>query len=378
MTKVAFLLSKDPVTAHGGDAELGRVVMRLAANDFDVSAIALSDQDASLTSDVVPGGLALTRVLKPPIRKAPLLIDAVRTRRSLVHVRFDIDGVVAAIDASDADVFVSDHSYMAENFLRSRQHGRRGFVINTGISESHVWSATRGVLGTVESPRLLRDEMRVARAADAIGCYEIEEAQMYRDNGVAGARFLDVTLPPKDRVDVSASGRRLVFMGARSWPPNQEAFLYALRLWPRISEGIPDAELCVIGAKKPGAADPTYPPGVRDLGFVEDLHEFLGTCRALMAPIKTGGGVRVKILDAASIGLPVIGTGPAVGSLQSVFGMAALDSEAEFVEECRRLLLDRAAAVAAGEQLYDVNSEHWRAGRPRHAIERLLLAGVRP
>jgi hypothetical protein len=33
MTKVAFLVSKDPVTEHGGDIELARVVLRLAATN---------------------------------------------------------------------------------------------------------------------------------------------------------------------------------------------------------------------------------------------------------------------------------------------------------------------------------------------------------
>ena len=142
-------------------------------------------------------------------------------------------------------------------------------------------------------------------------------------NGVPGARWLELTLPPADRVDVSATPPRLVFMGIRDWPPNQEAFLHALQLWPRIAAGIPNAELCVIGAKKPGAADPVYPDGVRDLGFVDDLAAFLGTCRAMVAPIKTGGGVRVKILDATRMGLPVIGTTAAMGSL-ALFGLEPL------------------------------------------------------
>ena len=84
----------------------------------------------------------------------------------------------------------------------------------------------------------------------------------------------------------------------------------------RIAAGIPGAELCVIGNKKPGAADPVLPAGVRDLGFVADLQEFLGTCRAMVAPIKTGGGVRVKILDSLRMGLPVVGTSAAIGSPQ--------------------------------------------------------------
>jgi polysaccharide biosynthesis protein PslH len=378
MTKVTFMLSKDPKTQQGGDIELSRVVMRLAAEAFDVSAICLShERPGFMITDVVEGGLPLTRVPKGPVRPARLLIDSLRKRRSVVHVRFDIDELLKVIENSDADVFVAEHSYMAETFLRSSRFGATGLVINTINTESQVWLASRGVLGRMEGPRLLRDEIRTGRAADAVGCYEIEEAQMYQQNGVRGARWLEVTLPPIAQVDVSSTPRRLVFVGSRDWPPNQEGFLHALRLWPRIADGIPDAELHVVGAKKTGVKDPVYPDGVRDFGFVDDLTAFLGGCRALMAPIKTGGGVRVKLLDSIRMGLPVVGTTPAVGSLKDLFELPTYDDDESFIVECRRFLLDRDAAVSAGNKLYEFNTALWLERRPQHAVEELLRAGIR-
>jgi glycosyltransferase involved in cell wall biosynthesis len=240
-----------------------------------------------------------------------------------------------------------------------------------------VWLATRGLLGRIEAPRLLRDEIRVARAANAVGTHDMHEAEMYRANGVTQARWLDVTLPPGDKIDVSATSRRLAFVGGRDWPPNQEGFLDALRLWPKIAAGIPGAELCIVGSKKPGAKDPVYPDGVLELGFVENLQEFLDTCRASIAPIKTGGGVRMKLLDAASRGLPVVGSGPAVGSLSSLFGLPTFDDDEAFVAECRRLLLDSDAAAKAGTDLYERNLVHWREKRPHRAVQDLILAGTR-
>jgi glycosyltransferase involved in cell wall biosynthesis len=371
MPKATFLLSKDPLTERAGDVELGRLMMRLAADAYDVSAVCLSADEGSAE---LPGGIPVTRIPKPRVRPAPLLADAVRKRRSLVHVRFDTDPLLAAIEAADSDVFVAEHSYMAESFLCSKKFHHATLIVNTNVSEALVWRASRGTLGRLEAPRLRRDELRVARAADAVGTYDAEEAEFYRANGVPGARWLDLTLPPVEQVDLAATPRRLVFMGLRDWPPNQEAFLYALRLWPRIASGIPNAELCVIGAKKPGAADPTYPDGVRDLGFVKDLREFLGTCRAMVAPIKTGGGVRVKILDSIRMGLPVIGTSAAIGSLDSLFGIETFDDDDGFVAECRRYLLDQPAAAADGDRLYDINRRRWEERRPHQAVEALLRA----
>jgi hypothetical protein len=209
-----------------------------------------------------------------------------------------------------------------------------------------------------------------------VGTYDAEEAEFYRENGVPDARWIDLTVPPARRVDVASTPRRLVCLGTREWPPNQEAFLAALAVWPQITAGIPGAELCVIGAKKPGAIDPAYPPGVHDLGFVENLDTFLDTCRAMMAPIKTGGGVRAKLLDAASRGLPVVATSAAIGSLGPLFGMASHDTPESFIAECRRYLLDTNAAAAAGGRLFELNRQHWADKRPQRSIESLLSAAL--
>jgi glycosyltransferase involved in cell wall biosynthesis len=366
---VCFLLSKDPVADHGGDVELSRLVLELAAHEFEVSVICLSHEPAGTTAF---DGVSLVRVQKSGVRPLRLLLDVARTRRSLVHARFDNDELVAAIDAVAADIYVAEHSYMAESFLRSSRLGRSRFVVNTHVSESLVWRATRGALGRLQVGRLLRDELRVALAADAVGAFDAEEAQFYRSRGVRNARWMDITLPPGTQVDVAASPRRLVLMGTRDWPPNQEAFEEALRLWPRIAEGIEGAELCVIGAKAAKAAEPRYPEGVRDLGFVDDLPGFLGTCRAMIAPIRTGGGVRVKILDAARMGLPVVGTTAAVGSLGELLGLGVFDGDAAFVEQCRKYLLDTAVAAEAGERLYRLNQGYWLDRRPHLAVAELL------
>src|SRR5690348_4469787 len=105
MPRATFLLSKDPVTERAGDVELGRLMMHLAADTYDISAVCLSTESGSAE---LPGGIPLTRIPKPRVRHVRLLADAVRTRRSLVHVRFDTAAMVAAIERCEADVFVAE------------------------------------------------------------------------------------------------------------------------------------------------------------------------------------------------------------------------------------------------------------------------------
>jgi glycosyltransferase involved in cell wall biosynthesis len=365
MTTVTFLLSKDPEVSHGGDLTLSRLLIRLAMKSSTVRMICLSASNQPST----PG---LHRVYKPAVSKAQIALNSVRLGHSLVHTRFDVDAFVPALEASDADVFVAEHSYMAEAYLRSSvATSTSRLLVNTVNSESSVWAVTRGLIGKLDTPRIRRDELRVARAAHSVGSYDADEVADYRRNGVNSVHWLDVTLPPVDRADIAFTGRRLVFLGDRTWPPNDEAFRLLLAWWPLISTGIAGAELQVIGKRSPGP-QPALPAGVVDIGFADDLDAALASCRALVAPIMTGGGVRVKILDAASRGLPIVSTAAGIGSLSTVFGLATYDDRDSFVDRCRELLLDRSAAAAEGARLHAANTERWVSGAPQHTVERWL------
>ena len=78
-----------------------------------------------------------------------------------------------------------------------------------------------------------------------------------------------------------------------------------------------------------------------------------------------------EILEAASRGLPVVGTHAAIGSLDGIFGLTAVDG-AEFVAEARRMLQDPAYARSAGDELDARNREHWAEGAPQRAVAEWL------
>ncbi|MGU3432787.1 glycosyltransferase [Actinomycetes bacterium M1A6_2h] len=369
--KATFLLAKDPAFESTGDLTMATLVMELARESYDIGVICLSGEPESTK-------FGFRRVPKTAPHMRQLLTDSVKSRRSLVHTRFSLDGLVTAIDETESDVFVADHSYMAEPFLEStRAHTRRNggsiLAVSTVVSETLVWNATRGIVGRADAHRITRDELRVARHAYTVGTYDEDEAQFYAEHGVRRAHWLDLTLPPKKRVDIGESGRRLVFLGDRKWAPNQEAFELLLEWWPEIADGIEGAELRIVGSPDPTKSVP-LPAGVEDLGFVDDLDRFLSTCRAMVAPIRTGGGVRVKILDAASRGMPVVGTAAAVGSLGPVLGVDGIDDRAAFIDECRRYLTSRDDAIADGERIHDQNAERWVLGKPHQAVQDWLAA----
>ena len=365
--KATFVLPQDHSCQSTGDTTMAKLLMDLAGESYETAVICLSPQPDDAR-------VGYRRVAKPPPRAGSLLYQSIRRRRSLVHARFATNTLIEAIDDADTDIFVANHSYMAEAVVRSRRYRTTAnassmLAVSTVCPEAPVWRATRGLVGRIDSRRIVRDEIRVARQAYSVGAYDLAEAQFYASLGIRRAHWLDVTLPATQQINIAETGPRMVFLGDRTYGPNQRAYETLVRWWPRIARGIDGATLCVVGPTAANSSASPPPDGVRDMGFVDDLGGFLSTCRALVAPITTGGGVRVKILEAARRGLPVVSTAAGIGSLGAAFGMQSFDSAEAVIEQCRRYLLDPVAAAADGGALYDKNAARWREGKPHAAVQ---------
>jgi len=349
--RLAFLLGKDPATSLGGDVTMFHAMRDIASERYDTEIICLSEQPELEEPGVV-------RVRKPPLALPSLAVESLARRRSLLHVRFDVDGLREAVEKSSADRFVALHCHLAEAYLRARDvRPDQDLFVSTEILESTVWGQTHGLAGRIEARRLRRDERRVAGAARAVAGYDRDEMDEFRATGI-DAHWLPMTLPPATPVDVASTPPRIVMLGNRTWRPNAEAADTIMRLWPRIAADVPDAELWLVGPR-PDDVAVDLPAGVRDLGMVEDMDAVLDDCRALTAPVGVGGGVRVKLLEAAARGLPVVCTTEAVGSIEASIGMTATPDEDAFVARCRELLLDADLAAGEGSRLHATNASRW-------------------
>lgn len=111
---------------------------------------------------------------------------------------------------------------------------------------------------------------------------------------------------------------RVTFLGGLHWPPNAAGVLWFARdVWPLVQQQVPRAVLTVIGKNPPPelthhASRFTHrAPGVTNCevtGYVDDPTPCLAETAAFIVPLHAGGGMRVKIVDAWSWGLPVVST----------------------------------------------------------------------
>lgn len=104
---------------------------------------------------------------------------------------------------------------------------------------------------------------------------------------------------------------RLLFLGAMSRQLNVEGAIYFYRrVFPRVRERFPAAHFWIVGGNPTATlrAACDADSSVRVTGFVEDIGEQYASASVFVAPILTGGGIIVKILDAMAAGVPVVTT----------------------------------------------------------------------
>lgn len=102
----------------------------------------------------------------------------------------------------------------------------------------------------------------------------------------------------------------IVFVGPASWQPNLEAMLYfANDILPAIRSRIPKVQVFWAGRVSDELRQRfQHDFGIHTTGYVEDIRSVLGTAAVCIVPLRTGGGTRLKILDAWALGVPVVST----------------------------------------------------------------------
>jgi glycosyltransferase involved in cell wall biosynthesis len=142
-----------------------------------------------------------------------------------------------------------------------------------------------------------------------------------------------------------ANRRGLLFIGNFVHPPNDDAMQYfAKEIFPRITQAIPEVTLCIVGDQPTLAVRRLAAPNIVVTGWVQDVTPYFGDCRVFVAPLRYGAGVKGKIGQSLSYGLPVVTTTIGAEGMELTDGHDVLiaDSAEEFARQVIRLYSDAA------------------------------------
>ena len=103
---------------------------------------------------------------------------------------------------------------------------------------------------------------------------------------------------------------RILFVGSMDYHANCDAVVdFAREVWPLVRESRPELVFTIVGRDpSPAVRELASLPGVEVTGTVDDVRPFYREAVAALVPLKTGGGSRLKILEAMAASVPVIST----------------------------------------------------------------------
>lgn len=204
-------------------------------------------------------------------------------------------------------------------------------------------------------------ELAMIRASDTtLVVSDAERAQVQRD--VPDANVLVIPTvhdiepfvpPPEDRTGI-------LFVGGFQHPPNIDAAVSLVKeVMPAVWRELGDVRVTIVGSDPPPEVQVLASSRVDVTGWVEDLQPLLDGARLMLAPLRYGAGMKGKITQALSVGLPVITT---------PIGAEGLDGHEE---ECM-LIGERPRELAAQAIRAYRDEELWR--RLSRAGQELILA----
>lgn len=158
-------------------------------------------------------------------------------------------------------------------------------------------------------------------------------------------------------------GKRILFVGGLNYYPNLDSSQYLLReIFPLIRAGVPDVTLDIVGIELWRIAGEA--PANAGVELHESVPEILPWFRGadlLVVPLRYGAGIRIKILEAMSAGVPIVATSKGCEGLQVAHGRELLiaDDPASFAREVIRLLGDQGLRQTIAMNARSFVAEHY-------------------
>ncbi len=231
-----------------------------------------------------------------------------------------------AISHENFDIITCEHSFN-EIYVRAEWQEKIPTVINIhnsiyGMQKNQINQVSETGLGEqLNLPLLRRYEQQYCSKFSAIVTTTNNDRKLLQSlvpeakitvipNGV------DLNSFPK-RVG-NSGGQRIIFIGAMDNPANIDAVsFFSLEVFPEIKKRYPEAILELVGSRPvPEILALGEIDGIKVIGEVISIVEYLHWATVCVIPMRQGFGLRNKTLEAMAAGIPVVASDIALAGLK--------------------------------------------------------------
>ncbi len=241
---------------------------------------------------------------------SPTLAERLAMR--LAEESFDVVSIEAiemapylsTIEAARPQPRIIYDAHNAEWILQKR-------AFSTDIKQPRRWPAA--IYSWIQWHRLMRYEADLMqRTAYTVAMSEQDKAALYQINPAASLLIVPngVDLTAYSQFKGTSIAYDLVFTGKMDFRPNIDAVLwFGQQVLPLIQTQRPETTFAIVGQRPHPRLDIlANMPTITITGYVDDTRPYIAGAMVYVAPLRVGGGTRLKILEAMSMSKPIVST----------------------------------------------------------------------
>jgi len=286
----------------------------------------LSDEDRSRFAGFMPvHSVEVDTTIHVPAMLKNFLFSK-KPYNALRFISYDFEHKLAALLSEQSfDIIQLEGLYLTPYIPVIRDHSRGLIVFRAHNVECDIW---RHLAGTERKPhrklyftslakRIRHLESGIMNHYDLLVPITFNDLEQFNRMGntrpahVCPAGVDNIPGPSGETVTLTSNHEDSVFyLGSLDWLPNQEGLLWFIsKVLPGLLTSHPGLKMHIAGRNAPGRLlEQLHKPGIVFHGEVENAASFMKAHGILVAPCFSGSGMRVKIIEAMALGIPVITT----------------------------------------------------------------------
>lgn len=373
--KVLQLCNKPPYPpVDGGTLAMNCVTQGLMAEGYKVKVLTIETDKHPLQKTLIPESYIQQTGLESVYVDLNIhLIDALAALLcgESYHVKRYVSKdfeqkLIAILKQDEYDIIQLEGLYLTPYVSVIRQFSKARIVLRAHNVENQIW---RRIAHCTKNPlkRWYLKHLALALNAyeqehvndyDAVVCITQNDADAFRKMGCRKPiSVIPFGITPEVIDNVTEEENSLFHIGSMDWMPNQEGIDWFLEsVWPMLHKEIPEVRLYLAGRKMPERLMKAQIEGVNVVGEVADSTYFIGSKQINIVPLLSGSGIRVKIIEAMSLGKTVVTTSIGAEGINYTNGKDILiaNTPEEFVAQIRRCVADQDFCRQIGHNAYEL------------------------
>jgi GT2 family glycosyltransferase len=225
-------------------------------------------------------------------------------------------------------------------------------------------------------------EKRIAEGSDQVWCVTSEdEAALSAVAPGVPVRIVPTIHPVHARGKSFSERQGILFIGGFVHRPNVDAVNYFVNeILPLVRKKLPDAIFFIVGSSVPKEILQYNSENISVTGFVPNVGPLFESCRLFVAPLRYGAGIKGKVGQALSYGLPVVTTSIGAEGMRLRSGHEALieDDAVGFANAVVRAYSDEVTWQQLSDEGYEHARKHFSLEAVQNQVQKALEELISP